>query len=112
HSAPRHSRIRDTLAYAHGTLPLHDALPISRRARTAPACTPRAGSPPSTKWWVGWTNPRRWRRRAAACPAATASSATTAMRCAPRSEEHTSELQSREKLVCRLLLEKKKDTTF
>src|SRR5690606_41474608 len=31
------------------------------------------------------------------------------LRCAPRprSEEHTSELQSREKLVCRLLLEKK-----
>src|SRR5690606_41897944 len=28
-----------------------------------------------------------------------------------RSEEHTSELQSREKLVCRLLLEKKKTTT-
>src|SRR5690606_39784985 len=27
-----------------------------------------------------------------------------------RSEEHTSELQSREKLVCRLLLEKKKQT--
>src|SRR5690606_41931053 len=29
----------------------------------------------------------------------------------PRSEEHTSELQSRENLVCRLLLEKKKDNT-
>src|SRR5690606_41391756 len=28
-----------------------------------------------------------------------------------RSEEHTSELQSRENLVCRLLLEKKKRTT-
>src|SRR5436309_7356588 len=28
----------------------------------------------------------------------------------PRSEEHTSELQSRENLVCRLLLEKKKIT--
>src|SRR5690606_41759218 len=28
-------------------------------------------------------------------------------RARPRSEEHTSELQSREKLVCRLLLEKK-----
>src|SRR6266700_4446684 len=28
--------------------------------------------------------------------------------CAERSEEHTSELQSRENLVCRLLLEKKK----
>src|SRR3712207_8272702 len=30
---------------------------------------------------------------------------------APRSEEHTSELQSRQYLVCRLLLEKKKSTT-
>src|SRR3712207_7946726 len=29
---------------------------------------------------------------------------------APRSEEHTSELQSRQYLVCRLLLEKKKTT--
>src|SRR2546422_3142325 len=29
-------------------------------------------------------------------------------RCPPRSEEHTSELQSRLHLVCRLLLEKKK----
>src|SRR3712207_8902509 len=28
-----------------------------------------------------------------------------------RSEEHTSELQSRQYLVCRLLLEKKKDTS-
>src|SRR5690606_40093798 len=29
-----------------------------------------------------------------------------------RSEEHTSELQSRENLVCRLLLEKKKEKTY
>src|SRR3712207_8501706 len=29
----------------------------------------------------------------------------------PRSEEHTSELQSRQYLVCRLLLEKKKKST-
>src|SRR3712207_7539807 len=29
----------------------------------------------------------------------------------PRSEEHTSELQSRQYLVCRLLLEKKKNCT-
>src|SRR6266511_5765727 len=39
---------------------------------------------------------------------------TEAIRCrerAERSEEHTSELQSRENLVCRLLLEKKKKTT-
>src|SRR5690349_23482242 len=37
--------------------------------------------------------------------------ATTSRACcasAPRSEEHTSELQSRRDLVCRLLLEKKK----
>src|SRR3712207_8073910 len=32
------------------------------------------------------------------------------VRCAARSEEHTSELQSRQYLVCRLLLEKKKIT--
>src|SRR3712207_7908736 len=32
-----------------------------------------------------------------------------ALRIAPRSEEHTSELQSRQYLVCRLLLEKKKN---
>src|SRR5436309_7769457 len=30
----------------------------------------------------------------------------------PRSEEHTSELQSRENLVCRLLLEKKKNEMY
>src|SRR6266496_5203382 len=30
----------------------------------------------------------------------------------PRSEEHTSELQSRRDLVCRLLLEKKKKTKY
>src|SRR3712207_7115443 len=33
-----------------------------------------------------------------------------ALDASPRSEEHTSELQSRQYLVCRLLLEKKKDT--
>src|SRR3712207_7770432 len=32
--------------------------------------------------------------------------------CLVRSEEHTSELQSRQYLVCRLLLEKKKNTQF
>src|SRR2546430_8791888 len=33
------------------------------------------------------------------------------IRSAARSEEHTSELQSQSNLVCRLLLEKKKNTT-
>src|SRR2546430_7050115 len=32
--------------------------------------------------------------------------------CPPRSEEHTSELQSQSNLVCRLLLEKKKISRF
>src|SRR5258708_26052959 len=40
---------------------------------------------------------------------AAAAGASTASR-APRSEEHTSELQSPDHLVCRLLLEKKKRT--
>src|SRR5947209_14802127 len=35
---------------------------------------------------------------------------TAATSSTPRSEEHTSELQSRQYLVCRLLLEKKKQT--
>src|SRR3712207_6993248 len=34
------------------------------------------------------------------------------LRGSPRSEEHTSELQSRQYLVCRLLLEKKKKHTY
>src|SRR5215203_7573008 len=33
-------------------------------------------------------------------------------RSVPRSEEHTSELQSRQYIVCRLLLEKKKKKTY
>src|SRR5690606_40634653 len=37
-----------------------------------------------------------------------ASEVISVARCIDRSEEHTSELQSRENLVCRLLLEKKK----
>src|SRR5260221_9253946 len=32
--------------------------------------------------------------------------------CTPRSEEHTSELQSHSDLVCRLLLEKKKNNEY
>src|SRR5690606_40435898 len=40
-----------------------------------------------------------------------AGAACASMRTGDRSEEHTSELQSRENLVCRLLLEKKKPAT-
>src|SRR5438270_5184577 len=47
------------------------------------------------------------------CAAAwsTASSIVMPAMFAPRSEEHTSELQSQSNLVCRLLLEKKKKMT-
>src|SRR3712207_7381574 len=41
-----------------------------------------------------------------------ASPARSGIATAPRSEEHTSELQSRQYLVCRLLLEKKKHSTY
>src|SRR5690606_39303813 len=44
----------------------------------------------------------------ACAPARPAEGCRTAAQRPPRSEEHTSELQSREKIVCRLLLEKKK----
>src|SRR5690606_41184160 len=43
--------------------------------------------------------------------ASIAPSSSAASENANRSEEHTSELQSRENLVCRLLLEKKKATS-
>src|SRR5207302_4657903 len=64
------------------TLSLHDALPISGRPVENANATTLAAS-----------------ARAAEIDLVTTYS---------RSEEHTSELQSRENLVCRLLLEKKK----
>src|SRR5690606_42143526 len=47
-----------------------------------------------------------WTRRTSTC--SVAPTPTRSSSCPGRSEEHTSELQSRENLVCRLLLEKKK----
>src|SRR5436309_16113303 len=59
-----------------------------------------------------------WRYRAPACwrapPWVRVCPIPSPSSCRPnadRSEEHTSELQSRENLVCRLLLEKKKKNT-
>src|SRR3712207_7040889 len=46
--------------------------------------------------------------RSLLCAAAAADSNLVMPMTRPRSEEHTSELQSRQYLVCRLLLEKKK----
>src|SRR2546428_10065628 len=47
-----------------------------------------------------------------AVPIPFAHTTTTRASCSWRSEEHTSELQSRSDLVCRLLLEKKKDAPY
>src|SRR5215213_10777579 len=44
-------------------------------------------------------------------PAAPGAACVTPVTCSFRSEEHTSELQSLTNLVCRLLLEKKKQTS-
>src|SRR6266487_3809381 len=52
--------------------------------------------------------PRSWRQRADAGPGAAGRAGAGAVHPPPRSEEHTSELQSPVHLVCRLLLEKKK----
>src|SRR5947209_13164358 len=68
------------------TLSLHDALPISPREHT------------------GTTPPVARRSRGLDAREI----AQNICHRGPRSEEHTSELQSRQYLVCRLLLEKKK----
>src|SRR3712207_9364785 len=84
------------------TLSLHDALPIWGVARRPPGDRDRSAptSPASTDTIAGATNtPMRTEEDRWA--ASGGSSAVS------RSEEHTSELQSRQYLVCRLLLEKK-----
>src|SRR3712207_9108476 len=84
----------DTATTEIYTLSLHDALPICTRARRA---VPRCLHPGA----VGRDGGRG--RRGAGYRDAGAGRR--------RSEEHTSELQSRQYLVCRLLLEKKKKKT-
>src|SRR3712207_8115768 len=84
----------DTATTEISPLSLHDALPISsaRRCRSwASACARRSTS-----------------AQASASSTSPPATATPRSRRPARSEEHTSELQSRQYLVCRLLLEKKK----
>src|SRR3989442_11588391 len=82
----------DTATTEIYTLSLHDALPISRAA---------AGSIPSMSRVISLV-------RGTARPAPNAGAIRASGHQPVRSEEHTSELQSRPHLVCRLLLEKKK----
>src|SRR3712207_8893154 len=79
----------DTATTEIYTLSLHDALPISISSTRA--------SRKASRTCRSCAKPRRPRPRRPARAA-----------CRVRSEEHTSELQSRQYLVCRLLLEKKK----
>src|SRR5439155_22269200 len=82
------------------TLSLHDALPISLPAGSgAPLARPTTGQPQERDPPLVPCGNRR---------GATVGAQRLASRRFPRSEEHTSELQSRGHLVCRLLLEKKK----
>src|SRR3712207_7243275 len=91
--------LNDTATTEIYTLSLHDALPIS----TASPRRARGGSSPRATAAVEAPGmPRTAAVRRPGC-------ATRRTRCTrTRSEEHTSELQSRQYLVCRLLLEKKK----
>src|SRR5690349_22444882 len=92
--------LQDTPTTEIYTLSLHDALPISS-SRAGPVKLPSA-------CFKRCTSTRRRR----CCTAR----ATLMPRNLPsiglRSEEHTSELQSRRDLVCRLLLEKKKRVDY
>src|SRR5258708_22705883 len=85
----------DTATTEIYTLSLHDALPIWC------SVSPRPTSPISSSRW------RSGERRSARLP--TRKGTAWRAGAAPRSEEHTSELQSPDHLVCRLLLEKKKN---
>src|SRR5690606_41295221 len=73
----------------HGVLEKFGVEMIGANADTIDKAEDRSRFDQAMRWC------RRWHR-------------SSRRRTFPRSEEHTSELQSREKLVCRLLLEKKK----
>src|SRR3712207_7110123 len=92
----------DTATTEIYTLSLHDALPISSHA-----ASPRSGDGRDRP---GHGCPRRRPapRRGIRPRVARAPRRPRGARPPRRSEEHTSELQSRQYLVCRLLLEKKK----
>src|SRR3712207_8861195 len=100
--------LNDTATTEIYTLSLHDALPIYPAAPAAPS-RPAVPLPPATCPLVHWRSPTGASTpggRAQSGPNGGVQSAAGSGRW-QRSEEHTSELQSRQYLVCRLLLEKK-----
>src|SRR3712207_7142472 len=96
----------DTATTEIYTLSLHDALPIYSAAYSVrPGPNARATTGPSTSD-ISWSTSSTVADEQLPCSASTCREAATCGS-ARRSEEHTSELQSRQYLVCRLLLEKK-----
>src|SRR3712207_7177310 len=107
----------DTATTEIYTLSLHDALPIFLGPppvrRLGGLCRAACGCVPSGRRWS--RSPGR-RTRPARRHRTGSGRSGRQWPCEPpgepcRSEEHTSELQSRQYLVCRLLLEKKKSTS-
>src|SRR3712207_7998406 len=92
----------DTATTEIYTLSLHDALPIS------PSGCALAGQPDALAVLDAGRDAHRDGAGLRGDPVAVAGRAGVVDDL--RSEEHTSELQSRQYLVCRLLLEKKKNT--
>src|SRR5206468_10399122 len=94
------------------TLSLHDALPIYftselHRVGETPDCETLSGAPTARGAWP----PPQAGAFSRCDPAPIDPRLHSRSGRPPRSEEHTSELQSRSDLVCRLLLEKKKHHT-
>src|SRR3712207_8427720 len=95
----------DTATTEIYTLSLHDALPISMEKKsTSGAKRSASRASAGTSTMTPTSSPTSPRSSSSIARAARNSSSAVTM----RSEEHTSELQSRQYLVCRLLLEKKK----
>src|SRR3712207_7847029 len=94
----------DTATTEIYTLSLHDALPILARSKWV---TPRSNA---RRRIARWTSSDRSSPKFCHSPRDRAGSLSPVRPQKRRSEEHTSELQSRQYLVCRLLLEKKQMT--
>src|SRR5699024_12534290 len=87
-------------------LSLHDALPISLYPQLAFPAKEEESRTPADEILLLEEDEESWKEKEGTQTGRELEASMTALRI--RSEEHTSELQSRFDLVCRLLLEKKK----
>src|SRR3712207_6902858 len=84
--------------------PRSTLFPYTTLFRSCPSCPSRPSSPSRPSCPSSPSCP--------SCPSCPRRLLRTGKGTRPRSEEHTSELQSRQYLVCRLLLVKKKNSHF